>query len=55
MVSKAYVFDPVDSPMLMSVDVSSIREFIRQYQEEYKMVWAGRVAESVIAKTRKPQ
>ena len=42
MASKAYIFDPVDSPMLMSADVSSIREFLRQYQE-YKIVWAERV------------
>ena len=54
MASKAYIFDPMDSPMLISADVSSIREFIMQYQE-YKTVWAERVAEGVIAKTRKPK
>ena len=54
MESKAYVFDPVDSPILMSADVASIREFLRQYQE-YRLVWAERVAEGVIARTRKPK
>ena len=53
MADKAYFFDPVDSPTLMLADVSAIREFIRQYQE-YKTVWAERVAEGV-AKTRKPK
>ena len=55
MASKAYVFDPVESPLLMSADVTSIREFLRQYQE-YRFVWAERVAEGiVIARTRKPK
>ena len=43
---------PLESPMLMSADVSSIREFVRQY-EEYRVVWAERVAEGVIVKNRK--
>ena len=54
MASKSYAFDPVDSPMLMSADVSASCEFIRQYQE-YKTVWAESVVEGVIAKTRKPK
>ena len=29
MASKAYVFDPMDSPMRMSADVCSIREFLK--------------------------
>ena len=54
MASKAFVFDPVESPSLMSADVASIREFLCQYQE-YRLVWAERVAEGVIARTRKPK
>ena len=42
---KAYVFDPVESPVLMSADVSSIREFLRRQYQEYRIVWAERVAE----------
>ena len=41
-------------PLLTSADVASIREFLRQYQE-YRLVWAERVAEGVIARTRKPK
>ena len=54
MATKALRFDPVESPMLTSADVASIREFLRQYQE-YQLVWAERVAEGVIARTRKPK
>ena len=39
---------------MMSADVASIREFLRQYQE-YRLVWAKRVAEGVIPRTWKPK
>ena len=52
MANKAYVFDPLESPTLMSADVSSIRKFMSQ-DEEYRVVWAERMAEGVIAKNRK--
>ena len=54
MATKAFIFDPVESPKLTSADVASIREFLRQYQE-YRLVWAERVAEGAIARTRKPK
>ena len=54
MVTKGFIFDPVESPLLTSADVASIREFLRQYQE-YRLVWAERVADGVIARTRKPK
>ena len=44
----------MESPILMSADVSSIREFLRQYHE-YRIVWVEKVAEGVIAKTWKPK
>ena len=54
MATKAFIFDPVESPRLMSADVASVREFLREYQE-YRLVWAERVAEGAIARTRKPK
>ena len=54
MATKSFVFDPVESPLLTAADVASTREFLRQYQE-YQLVWAERVAEGVIARTRKPK
>ena len=54
MATKGFIFDPVESPRLTSADVASIREFLRQYQE-YILVWTERVAEGVIARTRKPK
>ena len=54
MATKGFIFDPVESPLLTSADVPSIREFLKQYQE-YQTVWAERVAEGVITRARKPK
>ena len=54
MATKGFIFDPVESPLLTSADVPSIRQFLKQYQE-YQTVWAERVQEGVIARTRKPK
>ena len=39
---------------MMSADVVSIQKCLRQYQE-YRLVWAKRVAEGVIPRTWKPK
>ena len=54
MATKGFIFDPVESPLLTSADVPSIREFLKQYQE-YQTVWAERVSEGVISRVRKPK
>ena len=54
MATKSFIFDPVESPLLTSADVASIREFLKQYQE-YQLVWAERVSEGVISRLRKPK
>ena len=54
MATKGFYFDPVESPLLTSADVASIREFLQEYQE-YRLVWAERVAEGAIARNRKPK
>jgi len=54
MATKGFIFDPVESPLLKSADVPSIREFLKQYQE-YQTVWAERVSEGAISRARKPK